>query len=71
MQEGPIDDDDLIEIMTISENKEVDIDEDDGEEKDLTANLIREGLNFATSLVQHFLDHDPNMERVLQFQRKL
>lgn len=71
MQEGPIGDDDLIEIMTINENKEVDIDEDEGEGQVLTANLIREGLKFATSLEQHFLANDPDMERVLQFQRKL
>ena len=52
MQEGPIDNDDLIEIMKINENKDV---YNEGEVHVLTANLIREHLQFATSLEQHFL----------------
>ena len=34
MLNGPIDDDDLIEIMTINENKDVDIGKDEGEGQD-------------------------------------
>ena len=32
--------------------------------KVLEANLIRDILKFATSLEQHFLAHDPDMDRV-------
>ncbi|GFU71402.1 integrase catalytic domain-containing protein [Trichonephila clavipes] len=38
---------------------EVDNDEDEGE---VQADLIREGLKFATGMKQHFLTHDPNIE---------
>ena len=39
--------------------------------KVLTANLIREGLKHAISLEQHFRAHDPDIDRMLQFQHKL
>ena len=71
MQDGPIDDADLIEIMTISENKDVNIDGDEGKGQVLTAYLIREGLKYASSLEHNFPTHDADIDRVLQFQHKL
>ena len=49
-----IDDDDLIEIITVNENKDVSIDEDEGKGQVLTAYLIREGLKYATSFETTF-----------------
>ena len=70
MQEDPIADDDLIEIRTINENKDIDFDEDDGVDQLLTAKLIREDLKFA-NLELHFLALDSNMDPALQIQRTL
>ena len=71
MQEGPMDDDDLIEILAINQNKDFNIDKYKDKGQVLTANLIREGLKHAISLEQHFRAHDPDIDRMLQFQRKL
>ncbi|GFT76811.1 hypothetical protein TNCV_1419411 [Trichonephila clavipes] len=65
-----LDEDDLIECMTVYGNKEVNNDEVEGEVPLLTADLIREGLKFATN-VEHFLTHDPDIECALKFQRNL
>ena len=46
-------------------------DEGKGEIHQLTAALIHEGLQFATRMEQHFLTHDPDVERALKFQRDL
>ena len=55
--------------MTMNENKDVNIDEGKGHVS--TTYLIHEGLKYVTSLEQYFLAHDPNIDPVLQCQRKL
>ena len=44
----------------MQDDKDVNIDEDEGEVQVLTAYFIREGLKYAKSLEQHFLAHDPD-----------
>ncbi|GFV04991.1 hypothetical protein TNCV_1347391 [Trichonephila clavipes] len=67
----PLDADDLIEFMTVYDNKEVDNDEVEGEVQLLTTDLILEGLKFVKSMEQHFIIHDHNVERALKFIRNL
>ena len=55
----------------IQDDKDLNIAEDEGEGLVLTEYLIRKGLKYTTSLEQHFLAHDPDIDRVLQFQSKL
>ena len=50
--------------MTIDDNKDVNIDKDEGKGQLLTDYLIRQGLKYAISLEQHFLAHDPDIDRV-------
>ena len=57
--------------MTVDDNEEVHDVEGEGEIQQLSADLIRERLQFATSLDQHFLSVDHDMERVLKFHRNL
>ncbi|GFS71412.1 hypothetical protein TNCV_5051191 [Trichonephila clavipes] len=45
----------------------VDKDDVEGEVHLLRADLIREGLKFAGSMEEHFLTHDPDIERALKF----
>ena len=71
MEENSLHEDDLIKIMTVDDNKEVYNDEGEGKVQQLSADLIREGLQFATSLEQHFPSVDHDMERALKFQRNL
>lgn len=49
------DENDLIEFMTVYNNKEVNNDQIKDEVELVTADLIREGLKFATNMEQHFL----------------
>ncbi|GFX40798.1 transposable element Tcb1 transposase [Trichonephila clavipes] len=65
----PLDEDDLIEFMTVYYYREVDNDEVEGEAQLLTADLILEGLKFAISTEQYFFTHDPDVEHALEFQR--
>ena len=37
----------------------------------LTAAVVREGLEFITNSIDHFLKHDSDVERALRFQRQL
>ncbi|GFX58594.1 hypothetical protein TNCV_417731 [Trichonephila clavipes] len=68
----PLDEDDLIKFMTVCDNKEVGDDEVEGEIKLFTTDLIGENLEFATSMKQHFLTHEPvDIKRALKFQRNL
>ncbi|GFY36411.1 hypothetical protein TNCV_3451141 [Trichonephila clavipes] len=55
----PLDQNDLKELTTVYDNKEVDTGEVEGEVELLTADLIREGLKFATSMEQRFIAHEP------------
>ena len=71
MRENPLHEEDLVKIMTVEDNKEVHNDEGDGEVQQLRTDLIREGLQFATSLVQHFLSVDHYMDGALKSQRNL
>ncbi|GFW82256.1 hypothetical protein TNCV_3817371 [Trichonephila clavipes] len=48
---APLDEDDLIEIMTVSNNKVVDSAGAEGEVPLLIADLIREGLKFVTCIL--------------------
>ncbi|GFW31059.1 hypothetical protein TNCV_4523281 [Trichonephila clavipes] len=59
---SPLDEDDLIRFILVNGNKEIDNDEVENEVQLLTADLIREGLKFATSMEQRFLPHDPDIE---------
>ncbi|GFX91656.1 hypothetical protein TNCV_3682421 [Trichonephila clavipes] len=61
-----LDDNDLKEFMTVYDNKEVDTGEVECEVRLLTADLIREGLKFATNMEQHFLTHDPVKKHALK-----
>ncbi|GFT34564.1 hypothetical protein TNCV_4125221 [Trichonephila clavipes] len=55
--------------MTVYDNKEID---NDGDEVQLlTACLIQEGLNFATSMEQHFLTHDSDIKHALKLKGSL
>ncbi|GFW67111.1 hypothetical protein TNCV_4031291 [Trichonephila clavipes] len=56
---------------TISVDLKVNNGEVEGEAQLLTADLIREGLKFATSMEQHFRIHNPAIERALKFQCNL
>ncbi|KAI4477474.1 hypothetical protein M0802_014697 [Mischocyttarus mexicanus] len=61
MLESSLDENDLIEFMTIYDNKEVDNYEVEGKGQLLTDDFIREGLKFATSMEQYFLTHDSDI----------
>ncbi|GFW96133.1 hypothetical protein TNCV_958461 [Trichonephila clavipes] len=65
----PLDEDNLNELMTVYDNKELDTDEVEGEVRHITADLIRKGLKFDTSMERNFITHDPDIERALQFLR--
>lgn len=71
IQEIALTEDDLMEVMAVDDREDINNDEVESEVQLLTADLIREGLKFATSMEQHFLAHDPDMERALKFQRNL
>ena len=60
---------DIDELM--QDDKDVNIDEDEGKCQVLTPYLIREGLKYATGLQQHCHDHYADINCVLKFQRKL
>ena len=52
--------------MTIDDNKDVNIDKDEGKGQLLTDYLIRQGLKYAISLQEHCLDHYGDIDRVLK-----
>ncbi|GFT68455.1 hypothetical protein TNCV_4585341 [Trichonephila clavipes] len=54
----PLDENDWIEFVRGYNNKQV-----ESEVQLLTADLISKGLKFATGGGQHFLTHDPDIER--------
>ena len=66
MRETPFHENDLIKIMTVDDSKEVHNDKGEDEVQQLTSDLIRKGLQFATSLEQHFLRIDHDRERALK-----
>ncbi|GFU14872.1 hypothetical protein TNCV_3386651 [Trichonephila clavipes] len=65
----PLDEYDLFEFITFYDYKEVDNDEIEGEAQPLISDLIREGLKFATSMEQHLLTPDSDVQRALKFLR--
>jgi len=68
-----LDEDDLIQLITYdrkNDNHNSDM-ENDGENSELTSKLIDEGLKLGESMIKHFLDNDPDVERALKFQRDL
>ncbi|GFX82186.1 hypothetical protein TNCV_4398451 [Trichonephila clavipes] len=59
-------DDDLNEYMIVFDNKEI-----KGEFRILRADLIHEGLKFATSMEQPLITHDPEIKSASKFQRNI
>ena len=70
MIERPLDDEELIDLMDAS-NASNSSNNEEEDEKELSAAMIYEGLQFATSMAQHFLNYDPDVERALKLQREL
>lgn len=63
-------DDEIIGFaLETAETKE--ISEDDKEVPTLTASIVKEGLQMAAKLGDHFRKHDSNEERTAKFQREL
>ncbi|GFS83750.1 hypothetical protein TNCV_610861 [Trichonephila clavipes] len=61
----------LMELMTVHDNKEFDNDKFEGEVQLLTTDLLHKGLKFASSIEQQFLTHNPDLERALAFKFNL
>ncbi|GFY08789.1 hypothetical protein TNCV_4659821 [Trichonephila clavipes] len=67
----PLNENDLNESVTDFDYKEVNTGEVESEVQLLTADLIREGLKLSTSMKQHFITRDPDIERALKSLRNL
>ena len=63
MIERPLDDEELIDLIS-SSNASNSSNNEEEDEKELPVVIIYEGLQFATSNAQHFLNYDPDVEIV-------
>ncbi|XP_055377932.1 tigger transposable element-derived protein 1-like [Condylostylus longicornis] len=74
MTDQELDEDELIEIVSKTRQKsesDVEAEIDECEKHLFTAKIVREGLALGKKLGNYFQQHDPNVERALQFQRKI
>lgn len=70
LQDKALSEDDIIEVVLQNLNP-TEHSDDDEENPVLNADLLKEGLELATKLGNHFLKHDPDEERAGKFQREL
>lgn len=67
----PLEEHEIIDVALAGEEVSAVSPSDDDEKIPLTASLIKKGLQLASELENHFLTHDPDVERSTQFKRDL